>query len=470
MKKQFKNILVGMLALISFSILPHHLTGQTHKSTFRFDGLLNGFTVNSKGQIKVADDDKSIKSISDGGYLEIEKKTFGNSRKLNIYPNSEGKLVYEYKEGMRKVDFEPNGRVWMEEILPDVIRNTGIDIEGRVKRFYSRSGINGILKEIESIESDFISSKYFAVLIRQEKLNENEYKQTILALPEMVSSDFEKSNVFTRVSDYYIANNSLSEAYLSAVSKISSDFEKSRVLQNIRIDNYTENQQINYLNTAKTIGSDFEKSNVLSKLSQKIDLTENSYLLLAKVIETIGSDFEKSNVIRNSIKKRDLNESTSCLIIKAIGTIGSDFEQSNCYRAILTKSPGEKSLIELFNGVSQMNSDFEKGNVLKKASDYIKPKAPFLDAYFNAANSVGSDFEHSGVLKSIIKTASPDEDLFIRIFKSAANISSDFEKSNILCSAALKMPKSEKAKEEYIKTAKTIKSSFEFGNVMKAIY
>ncbi len=439
MKNIFKYHLFSVFLIVNFFILPYPVSAQNSffklKNCYIFNGLSGDFNINFKGDIKVADDDKSIKSISEGGFLEIEKKTFGNSRKLNIYPNSSGTLVYEYKEGSSIINFEPNGRKWMEEILPEIIRNTGIDIEGRVKRIYANNGINGILNEIKSIESDFISAKYYKVLITQEQLTESEYKLAIIALSNTVSSDFERSNVLSLVSSLYISNNSLTEAYLTTVSALSSDFEKAKVLKNLDIDHFTESQQINYLHSASTINSDFEKSNVINALITKQVLSENTFLLAIKVINDINSDFEKS---KN-------------------------------FALMLSKSPSENALAEMFNGVRNMNSDFEKGNLLSNASDNIKISSTSLDAYFEAINSINSDFEHAGVLKSIIKKHNTDDALYIRVFTSAERLNSDFEKSGVLTYASTKMPKSDKVKEQYINTAKTINSTYELDNVMKAI-
>lgn len=438
MQRKFKNQLLAIFLIVQF-VIPFSLSAQTSffklKNFYNFNGSSGDFNVNFKGDIKVADDDKSITSISEGGFLEIEKKTFGNSRKLNIYPNSTGTLVYEYKEGSSKINFEPNGRKWMEEILPDVIRNTGIDIEGRVKRIYTNNGINGILNEIKSVESDFVASKYYKVLITQEQLTDSEFKLAIIALSNTVSSDFEKSNVLSSVSTFYIKDNALTEAYLTTVSALSSDFEKSKVLKNLEIENLIESQLINFLHTTSTINSDFEKSGVLRYVLSKKVLTENTFLLTIKVNDDINSDFEKS---KN-------------------------------YEVMLSKTPNENILTEIFNAARNINSDFEKGNVLKNAADNIKPSSTSLDAYFQAINSMNSDFEHSGVLKAIIKKYSTDEALYIRILNSASMLNADFEKSNVLSLAVVKMPKTDKVKEEYIKTAKTINSSFEIDNAMKAI-
>ena len=100
--------------------------------------------IEHKGDIRVSDDDKRVISISSGGYLKIYKKTFGNKRGIEI-KSENGKLNSVYYSGNKKLAFEPEGSEWLAEILPEVIRKTGIDAERRAKRIYQRGGVSAVL-------------------------------------------------------------------------------------------------------------------------------------------------------------------------------------------------------------------------------------------------------------------------------------------------------------------------------------
>lgn len=494
-----------MILLISgISIVSAQNNFHSSKHKVSFEGLNGDFNVNFKGNIKVTDNDKGIQSISQGGFLEIEKKTFGNNRRLNIYPNSSGTLVYEYYEGLTKKNFEPEGRIWMQEILPDIIRNTGIDVEGRVQRFYSKGGINSILAEIKAIESDFVAANYYRVLILQQKLTDSEYKLAIIALSRTISSDFEKSNVFIAASDIYENENRLTEAYLTSVSSISSDFEKSRVLKNLDIQKLNETQLSYYLNTTNTISSDFEKSNVIKFIVNRTNLPASTILLAIKAteiinsdfeksscliqilskttddkslveifnaVENMNSDFEKSNVLKKSVSKLKTTTPLLDAFFNALNSMNSDFEQGSVLQAVSASNlSGDELTSRIFKSAGKIASDFEKANVLKSAARNFKQGSTVYEDFFNAAKTINSDFELSGVLKSLIINSNIDEPLTLMILNSTTSISSDFEKANVLKLLAGKMPKTDKVKEEFIKAAKTINSSTEFGDLMKAVF
>src|SRR5690348_9711284 len=91
------------------------------------------FNVEMRGKIEITDDDKDIKSMSPDGYLEITKTVFGSRRTLVISPQSGG-LKREYYEGRTSMPWEPEGRKWLAEIMPELLRTTTIAAESRVNR------------------------------------------------------------------------------------------------------------------------------------------------------------------------------------------------------------------------------------------------------------------------------------------------------------------------------------------------
>jgi len=75
-------------------------TGDQWKS----DGPFNSTDINYDGEIRVGDDDRSIKSISPGGYLKISIRTFGNI----VLFYADGRVVYLFNDQGREyiIDFK----------------------------------------------------------------------------------------------------------------------------------------------------------------------------------------------------------------------------------------------------------------------------------------------------------------------------------------------------------------------------
>ena len=98
------------------------------------------------------------------GYLEIKKTVFGSRRSLVIKPQGNS-LKREYYEGRKLIPFEPDGRKWMAEIMPELVRSTTIGAETRVNRFYKSGGVNAVLGEVEKLESDHVKAHYTKILV-----------------------------------------------------------------------------------------------------------------------------------------------------------------------------------------------------------------------------------------------------------------------------------------------------------------
>ena len=87
-------------------------------------------------------------------------------------------LKREYYEGRTKIPFEPAGRQWMAEILPELVRTTTIGAEGRVDRFFKKGGATAVVAEIESMESNYVKSHYANLLMKQ-PVNTKDYVRII---------------------------------------------------------------------------------------------------------------------------------------------------------------------------------------------------------------------------------------------------------------------------------------------------
>src|SRR5882672_11048244 len=98
---------------------------DSEKTVWNHSNGMSSFNVEIRGKIELTDDDKDIKSMSSDGYLEINKTAFGSKRTLIVTPQGNA-LKREYYEGRTAVPFEPEGRKWMSEILPELVRTTTI--------------------------------------------------------------------------------------------------------------------------------------------------------------------------------------------------------------------------------------------------------------------------------------------------------------------------------------------------------
>jgi hypothetical protein len=157
----------------------NHLSQQS-------DGL-NSFNIEIRGTIEVSDDDRDISNMSHDGYFEVTKTSFGSRRTIKI--TREGSvLIKRYYEGRTEINFDPEGRKWLAEILPEVVRTTTIAAESRVNRFYSKGGTQAVLTEIDAIKSDHVKS-YYARMLMKKPVLEKDYATLIHKVTGNMHSD-----------------------------------------------------------------------------------------------------------------------------------------------------------------------------------------------------------------------------------------------------------------------------------------
>ena len=114
----FKKKVLAYLVIIMFMVVPNKNYSQVNlgwsKSSYRIhNGPFGGessikiknkgssFNFKYDGELVVSDDDKEVTSIADGGFLEIEKSSFGNKRRVLIEADREGNLTRKYFMGTR---------------------------------------------------------------------------------------------------------------------------------------------------------------------------------------------------------------------------------------------------------------------------------------------------------------------------------------------------------------------------------
>ncbi len=199
---------------------------QRFKTSRGFDN----FNVEYRGKIEITDDDKDIKSMSDDGYLEISKTVFGSKRSIIIEGQGNGKIKKEYYEGRTEVAWEPGGKTWLAEILPEVVRTTTLCAESRVSRFFKQGGTTAVLNEIDKIESDYVRTGYANLLMKQ-PVQAKDYAAIINKLAEKTDSDHYMTEFLKNHTDKFLLNKEATTALFSATRKMDSDHYKTVVIK-----------------------------------------------------------------------------------------------------------------------------------------------------------------------------------------------------------------------------------------------
>ncbi|MEQ8925823.1 MAG: hypothetical protein RLO81_08425 [Fulvivirga sp.] len=445
-------------------------SGKYHSKSVSFSGL-KSFELEYRGEIKVNDSDTDVTDISAGGYLEISKTTFGSKRAI-VIEKKEGKLVKEYYEGRQKVAFEPDGKKWLAEILPDIVRSSPIAAEDRINRYFNQGGVRAVMNEISRLDGNHVQNVYGKLLLNRKDLSKDQLKNSLVELCKEISSDYYKSSLLKDVADRFIKDKELSMAYFEAASRIDSDYYASTIytgaLKDVEI---TDELLAKIVEASSNIGSDYYHATVLEEALDMNNLNDYRISLIISSTDDIDSDYYQAQVLSKAMKTRGLSDKSFNSIVNAIGSINSDYYMAEVLEDMLSnnvKGVTSKMVAELLD--EHMSSDYYKAAVL---SNMLKSQQLPLDAIKEVANTIsnmGSSNYACEVIKDGAKNSNYEKAALIELIKACESIDSDYYASEALQSLASQVRNAdEEVKSAYRSAAKSISSDTYYGRTVKAI-
>lgn len=428
--------------------------------------------ISTNGDIEFNDDYTAVASISDGGYLKISMVSFGMKRKL--YASSEdGRVVYRYFEGNKEVNFEPKGREWMRKILPDIIRNSGLDLENRVTKIYQKKGVNGFLSELEETDSDYFRSRMVSYLLKNNELEKDELQSLIREFPYRIDSDYELSQIYKKYNSVFLQDAEVSADFFNSLAELSSDYELSQVLKSVYKRNELDNANFTlFIGALDDISSDFEKSNIIKLALRDEKLTEEQLNALLVEVEELSSDFEKTRIIKSLLNGATLSSKSLDNIIELTYGLSSDYETTQIIGLLIKGGLLNRTNLHEFNKLLEdISSDYSYTQILNQLMGYEQLGSERFDFLMNASDNISSSYELTKFYTSFLNQEELTVEQQLELIYKAENISSNYELAQFLTKASQKMDLSnELIYDALISATQEISSEYEYGKVMKAIY
>lgn len=457
-----------------------------------------------KGDIKINDTDSDVTAISPGGFLKIEKTTFGNTRSIYLEGDSDGRIIREYFEGKSKINYEPNGKRFLNDVLLEVIRAAGFDAEGRTQRIYAKGGLRAVLNEIDEIPSNRVMGLYYQALFDKKGLSKEELKTTVSHVGEAMSSNSEMGRLLRHNSGLFMSDEGLSIAFFGAVDQMSSNSEMGATLRHAMKGSLSPQAQIALLRTVHGMSSNSEMGATLRHFSEVQGLQGEAFEAYFTTIDGMSSNSEIGSVLRNLIKKQNMDaraytrlfasvsqmssntEAGSVLRVaasrmpkspqiyqgyfQAVQSLSSNTETASVLESFITSHPlNEANAKAYFATVRQMSSSSGMGQALRDVADKINNQKALVEDYNETVKRLSSSSEAGACLRSFIKYNHEEYSLVVAL-AAASYLSSNSEKGSVLSEAAPYIQKGpNKAREAYKTTANTLSSDSEFRRVMQEL-
>ena len=434
------------------------------------NGKSNDFSLEYEGDITISDDDKDVIAISNNGYMEIKKSAFGSRRRIFIEPGSNGSLIKKYYVGSSEKNFDPDGRKWLAEILPEVLRSSTLGASERVDRFYKKGGTYAVLQEVGQIDSDFVKAAYIKLL-----LDKNPKSSDLITILEVVGTDIDsdhhKAEILKRNTKAFLDSEAATSAYIKTAGRINSDHHKAEVLKkSIRDGAISEAQMKSLFAITEGINSDHHKAQILMEVMKNRSLSGANVELLISTARNINSDHHKSNVLQAALSNPGLSESGYSAFLETISNINSDHHSANIISALLNKELDSNSLQRLLELADRnMNSDHHKSNVIKKVIQKQSLGDGNLEVLLTALKNMNSDHNQSVVFKQLAKESFTEAQL-TSILNATKSMNSDHNQTeSLLAFSGVVKDKVDAVKEAYRDACSSISSELHYGRALRAI-
>jgi hypothetical protein len=467
--------LTTLICLLSIGAVMAQSTSTTiskndGKMTIRHNNGFQDFQVEMRGKMEISDDDKDIKSMSPDGYLEITKTTFGSRRTL-VITSQGGNLKREYYEGRTSMPWEPEGRKWLAEIMPELLRSTTIGAESRVNRFYKQGGVNRVLSEITALESDYVAQHYADLLMKISGVSQKDYPSIIKKVTTKMESDYYRAEFMQNNLDKFLQSKEATDAVFTACAELDSDHYRTQIIKAaLRVQPISLESVKLVLAASGRMDSDHYRTEVLTTLLRQPNLTDAIVAEMINSTRAMDSDHYRTVVIQKALGQKNLSSASYQRVLESVKDFDSDHYKTQVLNDLLVnKLPTD----QIFSLVT-LTTSFDSDHYLTAVFQQILKKQDLNDEAFKAlierASNVDSDHYATQILKSALDMPNLSEAKLASIISAAANIDSDHYITEVLTDAApLVKNGSSSLKDAYRSAARKVSSDTYYGRVMKAI-
>lgn len=438
-----RSLVMGIaVALLAMFTMAQEAAGQKTSTSismndgrYQFSQRSNGnkLDIEYDGKIEFTEDDKSIKSISRGGYLRIRKTSFGNRRSVLAEPNSDGTISYEFYEGRKKVEYDDEAKEWLADVLLQVIRTTGIGAEGRVKRFYDKGGLTSVLNEVDDIRSDYVSSIYLREVLGMDGISDSELVKLAEYVPSELDSDHYITEVFKDYGDLFFKTEATTEAFLSSMRRMDSDHYVSVILKRALREDLNDQSVVKVLDAAQIMDSDHYKSEVMRGLLRRKDLSVTVIDQIVRSAADIDSDHYATVVLRDALDRPNLSDAAFANLMDAVSNIDSDHYITETFRGMLrVRDVSDKVVEAIIKKMEDMDSDHYRNVIIGELFDDHKISSKYFPSLLNTVDDIDSDHYSSEILKKVLREQDLSEENYNQVLRKVADMDSDHYKLNIL--------------------------------------
>ena len=360
--------------------------------------------VRGEGTFTFTDDLTDVQSISDGGQLTIRDSSRGPTRTIEIRSTG-GRVTRTYSVGGVSRGWDDEARRALAEMLPRLVRRSGLGARARVESILAKKGVPGVMDEIALLESDYARRIYFVLLVDNASLDPATVQQVLTQAADRMSSDFDRRQVFTRVINRVRLDQRGATSLVQATGKMHSDYNR-RVTLTALFDSSAPLPDAEELYAS--IGgmrSNYDKRLVLSNLVARPTLTVEQKQTVLRATRGIQSDYDRGQVLTAYVQKFGVESQLSDPFFRAAGAMQSAYERRRVLTEVAKKGTMSADVQRAaFDLVGTMGSDHDRAETLLAFLGAQPMDSSARQAFVAAAERIHSSYDQNRVLAELVRS------------------------------------------------------------------
>jgi beta-lactamase regulating signal transducer with metallopeptidase domain len=357
------------------------------------------------GKAVFSPDEKRLAQLAPGGFARFRERTRSADRAVSVVPVGDGSLSYTATLDGRAVPFDEGMVSWLSELLPQILREAGMNVPDRVARLRSRGGVPAVLREIAQIGSSSSKRMHYEELIKHgPMLSDADAEKIAGQVGRDLTSSGDLSAVLQMLPRSAVQSRGVRTAVAQALSQISSSGDRANTLQ-VLAPNADPEMLVMLAKAAETLPSSGDKANFLMTTASEY-LTPGTAVLrnaFFKTASTLQSSGDMANVLISAIPYGHASPQVALEVIETSKSLASSGDAANVLLSLISQrvvQPGNsRATVEVIERTLTMASSGDRANVLiSLANRNLLTSSEVRDAFLKAAAVLPSDGDRANVL------------------------------------------------------------------------
>ena len=357
------------------------------------------------GKAVFSPDETHIAQLAPGGFARFRERTTAFDRAVSVTPVGDGSLSYSAMNDGRPVPFDAGMQGWLSRLLPEVLREAGINVPARVARLRAEGGVPRVLQSISEIQSSGSKRAHYEELIKNgPTLSGADAEKVAQQVARDLKSSGDLSAVLQMLPRSVLRNPASRQAIAGALSQIKSSGDKATTLQ-ILAPNADAEMLLLLAQAAESLPSSGDKANFLittaaEYLTPGSDALRNAYFRAAATVQSSG---DLANVLISAMPYGHGSLPVALRVIETSEGLRSSGDAANVLISLVSQrllDPSTpRATLAAIKRTLTMESSGDRANVLIALSGRgLLSNSEVKDAYVKAAMALPSEGDRSNAL------------------------------------------------------------------------